>query len=274
MQSSAGGCREQRAGAGRERPARVRGTADPAAPLPARAGSARGSVPASALPGGRLQGTATGSSFFPPTCALHSLTAPEPMEMHQKLLSNELILVQSCHQSFCCSACHSLSCLVQPCPSPSLPPHSCPASIPTASPGGCRCPRGPQPGDVSQDTSAGCKSLQQCRAGSTGVGVACTLCIAGSAGFRWVPRAVASSPAPEPCGCSPGGNKRRDPLPGAHGSGGWYWFWRDPSWVRHCHLHSFPAAQGLCQHFCSPGLLWLLKGAVTPPGTWRGPSVK
>lgn len=57
--------------------------------------------------------------------------------MHQKLLSNELILVQSCHQSFCCSACHNLLCLVQPYTSPSL---GCPTSLQS-----CPCPASPRP---------------------------------------------------------------------------------------------------------------------------------
>lgn len=146
----------------------------------------------SALPGGRLQGTATGSSFFPPTCALHSLTAPEPMEMHQKLLSNELILVQSCHQSFCCSACHSLSCLVQPCPSPSLPAPlvPCPAS-PRRAQVGAGALGVPSPGDVSQESSAGCREAVKASssAGLPAQGlvlpVPCAwLALWGSGGFR------------------------------------------------------------------------------------------
>lgn len=80
------------------------GPAGLAAPLPAWAGSdprlcAR-SIPARQLPAPRgpdCRAPRRGARHFPtPTCALHSLTAPEPMEMHQKLLSNELILVQSC----------------------------------------------------------------------------------------------------------------------------------------------------------------------------------
>lgn len=52
--------------------------------------------------------------FFTPARVLRSLTAQAPVEMHQKPLSNKLILVQSCHRRFCCSACHNLLRLVQP----------------------------------------------------------------------------------------------------------------------------------------------------------------
>lgn len=52
--------------------------------------------------------------MFPPACVLRSLTAQAPVEMQQELMSDQLILVQSCHRSFCCSACHNLSCLLRP----------------------------------------------------------------------------------------------------------------------------------------------------------------
>lgn len=143
------GCREQRAGTGQAagRPSQRSGWAQPAAPLPARAGSdprlcAR-IIPARQLPARTtrpsLQVTETGNtSLLHSYLCPHLLTAREPMEMHQKLLSNELILVQSCHQSFCCSACHNLLCLVQPVSLPGLPhePAVMPLpSIPTANPG-------------------------------------------------------------------------------------------------------------------------------------------
>lgn len=87
--------------------------------------------------------------LFTPTRVLRSLTARAPVERHQKLISDKLILVQSCRRSFCCSACHNLSCLVRPHNLPPTP--SCPTSptarsltsIPTERPCGCKSPLGP-----------------------------------------------------------------------------------------------------------------------------------
>lgn len=141
---NAGGCREQRAGAGQAagRPSHGQdgpgGSGSPSARLGwQRPAGLCSQHPCPAPPSPDCRAPTPGARhFLTPTCALRSLTAPEPMEMHQKVLSNELILVQSCYQSFCRSACHNLSCLVQPCPSPSP---GCPTS-----PQSCPCPASPR----------------------------------------------------------------------------------------------------------------------------------
>lgn len=164
---------------------------------------------------------------------------------------------------------------------PSLPhePSHAPAHQPHGEPLWVQEPSGPPaPGEVSQDASiggrGGFKSLQRCRAVSTAVGVAWTSCVCWLCGVQGGSLVLCPvSPAPEPCGCSPGGYKRRGPLPDAQQPPkvvqvGWCWFCRDPSWVSRC-LHSFPAA--------SLGLLWIFSqpmafnmGSVTPPGMCRG----
>lgn len=202
------GCREQRAaGQAAGRPSHRPGWAQPVWQPLCRPGLCARSIPAPQLPaplGPDCRAPRRGARhFFTPTCALHLLTAPEPMEMHQKLLSNELILVQSCYQSFL------LFCLSQPlvsgaAVSPSLPglphqPSRAPAQQPHGEPLWVQEPSGPPaPGEVSQDTSIGTrggfKSLQQCRAVSTGVGIAWTFCVCWLCGVQGDPLCCAQFP--------------------------------------------------------------------------------
>lgn len=117
--------------------------------------------------------------FLTPTRVLRSLTARAPVEMHQKLLSNKLILVQSCRRRFCCSACHNLSRLVQPRHPSRAAQQPAACAQPPEKRCGCGSAAALQPqvrsGGFSSGPSlwrGGFKSSQQCRSIRRGAGVA------------------------------------------------------------------------------------------------------
>lgn len=278
-------------------PARM-GAAGLAAPLPAWAGSdprlcAR-SIPARQLPAPRgpdCRAPRRGARHcFTPTCALHSLTAPEPMEMHQKLLSNELILVQSCYQSFCCSACHNLSCLVQPCPPPSPGCPTSPAmplpSSPTGSPCGCRGPLLPQP-QVRSVRTLQLAVVEALKASSNaglsvqGLVLPGPSACAGSVGFGGILCAVPSSSRTRAMWLltrrvqEEGPTPRRPAAP-EDGAGGLVLVLQGPLLGEalptqlSCSPRPLPALPALlvfCGFLACP---WLSTWAVTPPGMCRG----
>lgn len=123
--------------------------------------------------------------FFTPARVLRSLTAQAPVEMHQKPLSNKLILVQSCHRRFCCSACHNLLRLVQPRRPPQAAQQPAACAQPPESCCGCGSAAALQPQVRSGRGGGwwwshhdlhigrgGFKSSQQCRSIRRGAGVA------------------------------------------------------------------------------------------------------